>query len=86
MFHRPLRRPLVREGQGVRFSKHSLDRLAERGITAAEVQTVLESHEVSFADPKGNACYVRTIGERRIKVVVAADDPEFVITVIDLNA
>jgi hypothetical protein len=28
---------------------------------------------------------VRTINERRIKVVVSKDDPDFVVTVIDLD-
>lgn len=50
-----------------------------------EIEQVLSGHDVSFTDAKGNPCYVRGFGDRRIKVVVARDDPEFVITVIDLD-
>lgn len=60
--------------------------MSERNVTEDEVAAVLNEHDVSFADRKGNPCYVRQVGERRIKVVVAQDDPNFVITVIDLGA
>src|SRR3954454_9341116 len=70
----------------LRYSAHARQRMAERGITADEVSSTVEDHEVSFTDKKGNPCYVRTFHGRRIKVVVAADDADFVITVIDLDA
>ena len=57
----------------------------ERGIAPEQIEQVVRAHDVSFTDTKGNACYVRGFGDRRIKVVVARDDPEFVITVIDLD-
>lgn len=60
--------------------------MRERGVSRADVISVLTDHEVTFPDPKGNPCYVKEINGRRIKVVVAADDPEFVITVVDLDA
>jgi hypothetical protein len=70
----------------MRFSRHALARLAERGVTQDEVASVISGAEVTYADPKGNPCYVRQIGQRRIKVVLAAADENFVITVIDLDA
>jgi hypothetical protein len=70
----------------LRKSKHARERMAERGVTDDGVARVISDHEVSFTDKKGNPCFVRRIGGRRIKVVIAADDPEFVITVVDLDA
>jgi hypothetical protein len=70
----------------LRKSTHARQRMVERCVDDDEVARVVADHEVSFPDKKGNPCYVRRIGERRIKVVVAADDPEFVITVVDLDA
>jgi len=60
--------------------------MAERKITAAEVSAVLQNHEVRYTDKKGNHCYVRNVDGRGIRVVVAAADADFVITVIDLDA
>jgi hypothetical protein len=70
----------------VRYSRHARQRLSERHITEENVEEVVSHHEVSWRDPKDNLCYVRTIDGRRIKVVLAQADPEFVITVIDLDA
>lgn len=69
----------------MRPSRHAAARMAERNISLAEVSSVLDDPEVTFADPKGNPCYIREIRGRRIKVVVAADDENLVITVIDLD-
>jgi hypothetical protein len=69
-----------------RFSRHALQRLQDRGITREEVSSVLNGPEVTFSDQKGNPCRVREINGRRIKVVTSQTDPNFVITVIDLDA
>jgi Domain of unknown function (DUF4258) len=70
----------------VRPSTHALKRMAERGITVAEMTEVIDDPDVTFTDRKGNPCYIRLVGGRRIKVVLAADDTNFVVTVIDLDA
>jgi hypothetical protein len=70
----------------LRLSAHARQRMIERGITEEQITRVLADHDVSFTDRKGNPCYVRTLDGRRIKVVLAAQDPKFVITVIDLDA
>ena len=69
----------------LRPSVHASRRMSERGVTLDEICHVVENHDVSWPDKKGNPCFVREINGRRIKVVVAADDPEFVITVVDLD-
>jgi hypothetical protein len=70
----------------MRFSRHALERLEERDLSEAQVEAVVEHPDVTFTDPKGNPCYTREMDGRRIKVVIAADDPDFVITAIDLDA
>lgn len=60
--------------------------MAERGVTPQEAHDVVEGAEVTFPDKKGNPCYVRQLRGRRIKVVVAVNDDDFVITVVDLDA
>ena len=70
----------------MRASRHAAERMAERNISLAEVSSVLDHPEVTFTDPKGNPCYIREVSGRRLKVVVAADDKDFLITVIDLDA
>lgn len=67
----------------LRYSNHAKKRLAQRRVTSDEVETVLSDPHVTYTDPKGNPCYVRDVNGKSIRVVVAADDPEFVITVID---
>lgn len=69
----------------LRLSRHARKRAEERGIALEEIEQAVRDHDVSFSDAKGNPCYVRGFGERRVKVVIARDDPKFVITVIDLD-
>jgi hypothetical protein len=60
--------------------------MMERAISCQEVLEVVQNAEITFRDPKGNPCSVRTIDGRRIKVVLSKEDPSFVITVIDLDS
>lgn len=69
----------------MRWSRHACNRATERKITLAEATHVVENPDVTFADRKGNPCCVAEVAGRRIKVVVAADDPELIVTVIDLD-
>ncbi len=69
----------------LRLSVHASQRMTERDITLDDIRHVISDHEVSWNDKKGNPCFVRELNGRRIKVVVAADDREFIITVIDLD-
>ncbi len=48
-----------------RFSRHALARLAERNISLADVSSVIDDSDVTFADPKSNPCYIREINGRR---------------------
>jgi hypothetical protein len=42
-----------------------------RGITDAAVEYVLEHYHTSYTDRNGNQIFVGTVGDRRLKVVVA---------------
>ena len=66
----------------LRYSRHARQRQAERGISDAEVESVVDNPDVTFADKRA----IREIGGRRIKVVISSADPDCVITVIDLDA
>ena len=58
--------------------------MRERLITEAEVEACLENHDTEFTDKKGNPIFrVKLASGRGIKVVVAQDDPAFIITVAD---
>ena len=69
----------------MRWSKHARDRGAERRITLAQATEIVQHPDITFTDKGDNPCYIGQIDERRIKVVVAADDPGFIVTVIDLD-
>lgn len=69
-----------------RYSRHALERCAERGVTNAEVQECVRSASSLFKTKKGNNQYRAVVGGRRLKVVVAGDRDtaadKFVVTVI----
>jgi len=66
----------------MRLSRHARNEMRLYGIGVREVEVVLEAPLETSAEHRGN---LRLVGEgeegRRIVVVVAGDDPEFVITV-----
>jgi acylphosphatase len=66
----------------LRFSTHAKERMQERGISEEDVQGVVEFADVTYPDGKGNRSFVRDLGDATVRVVIAGDDPEFVITVI----
>ena len=68
----------------IRYSYHARIRMAERGIKEAEIAAAIADPEIRYTDHKGNHVLIRTLGGRRIKVVVAKDsDPPQVITTGD---
>lgn len=67
----------------LRYSNHARKRLTERKVTEEEAEAVVADPAVTYSDVKGNSCYMGEINGKSLRVVIAADDPEFVITVID---
>jgi hypothetical protein len=65
----------------VRFSHHAKNNLRLYGGTAVEVESVVKSRLKKGLDRRGNPMYLGFAGRRPVVVVVAGDDPNFVITV-----
>jgi len=66
------------------YSKHAKEQMRERSITEAEIEACLENADTQFADKKGNPIFrVKLPNGRGIKVIVAKDNPQFIITVAD---
>jgi len=67
----------------VRYTIHARERLVERDVTEADVELILANYHTMYHDRKGNPNYVGTVGERRVRIVVAAGvTPPLVITII----
>ena len=66
------------------YSKHAKYQMRERSITEAEVKACLEKHDTHYTDKKGNPIYRAELANGRgIKVIVAENNPQFIITVAD---
>jgi hypothetical protein len=65
----------------VRLSHHAKNNLRLYGGTAAEVESVVRARLKKGLDRRGNPMYVGFVGRRPAIVVVADDDPNYVITV-----
>jgi hypothetical protein len=65
----------------VRLSHHAKNNLRLYGGTAAEVESVVKSRLKKGLDRRGNPMYLGFVGRRPLVVVVAGDDPNFVIAV-----
>lgn len=66
------------------YGRHAKYQMRERAITKAEIEACLEAHDIRYTDKKGNPIYKAELETGRgIKVVVAQDDPHFIITVAD---
>ena len=68
----------------VEYSKHAKDQMEDRSITELEVKECLAGEYTRYTDKKGNPIYkARLRSGRGIKVIIAKDDSNFVITVAD---
>jgi len=75
---------VVSEGKCYRYSNHARYQMRRRSVTEAEVVECLARKEIQYTDKKGNPIYrVRLANGRGIKVCIAKDDDEFIITVAD---
>lgn len=66
----------------LRYSRHAEQRMRERRISKDIVEAVVDSPDVTYPDGGGNRCLVRDVDGRTVRVVLAGDDPDFVVTVI----
>jgi len=67
-----------------KFLDHARRQMARRNISEEEVEQVLDSPDISHPSKEpGRHVYVRTIGDRRIAVVVFDAERDRVITTFD---
>ena len=68
----------------LQYTHHAKIRMKQRSISTDEVEYCLRNFYTSYPDKGGNTIYVAyTQSKRRIKVVVAKDNSNIVITVGD---
>ena len=74
-------------GQRYSFKKHALAQRRLRKVERADVEKVLDNHDVSHLDIKGNSCLIGNLDDGRRMRVVAAMEPDgfAIITVIILR-
>jgi Domain of unknown function (DUF4258) len=65
----------------VRFSRHAKNRARELGISLVDVECVIETADRIDFDRKGLPRYTGYVGDLRVRVVVALDDPEVIVTI-----
>jgi hypothetical protein len=67
--------------QPLTYSRHSKNRMRWMGLTPGAVEQVLATPESTDQDADGRPRYTGTVRGQRVRVVVALDDPNFVVTV-----
>ena len=74
-------------GQRYRLKKHARDQMALRRVAGSDVEKVLDHHDVSHPDKKGNPCLVGSLDDgRRMRLVASKEGDDLaVITVIILR-
>ena len=74
-------------GQRYRLKRHARNQMKLRGVSRSDVEKVLDHHNVSHPDKKGNPCFIGDLDDgRRIRLVASAESEGLaVITVIILR-
>ncbi len=65
----------------MRFSHHAKNKLRWINGTTKEAEAVVERNFGKDFDPEGNPRYRGYVAGRRCRVVVALDEPDFIITI-----
>lgn len=65
----------------MRFSRHARNQMRRLGLSERDVDRVQAESEHRTQDPEGRMRYVGVVRGRRVRVVVAVDKPDFVVTV-----
>jgi hypothetical protein len=69
----------------MRLSRHAKNELRRLGATRQEVESVVRSPLGKDIEWRGNPRYLGVIAGRLVRVVVAQDDPDVVITVYEMR-
>jgi hypothetical protein len=71
-------------GKVYNYSKHAIYQMRRRSISKNEIIECIENYDTRFTDKKGNPVYrARLESGRGIKVVIAKDEPDFIVTTAD---
>jgi hypothetical protein len=65
----------------MKFTRHARNRLRQLGILVEQVEARVAHSKPVDADPEGRPRYIIHVEGRRLRVVIAADDPELIVTV-----
>jgi hypothetical protein len=65
----------------MRLSRHAKNKARWTGLTLPEVEGIVSAPERTNVDASGNPRYYAHVRDRLYRVVVAQDDPSYVITI-----
>ncbi len=65
----------------MRFSRHAKNKARWSGLALAEVERIVAAPERADVDAKGNPRYYAHVRGQLYRVVIAQDDPTYVITI-----
>jgi hypothetical protein len=65
----------------VRLSRHAKNELRSLGATLADVERLVADPEQEDRDPEGRPRYVGHVQGVRVRVVVALDEPDLIVTI-----
>jgi hypothetical protein len=65
----------------VRFSRHAKNKAREMGASVADAEHLIVHPVYRDTDPQGRPRYTGLIRGLRVRVVVALDDPDLIVTI-----
>lgn len=64
------------------FTKHVLEKLAERRIGKELVESCVENPDFIFPEEEGKKAYLKDIGKNYLKTIVAEEEAELVVVTV----
>jgi hypothetical protein len=65
----------------MRFSRHAKNKARDLGVSVGDAERVIEAAVRIDFDKDGLPRYTGYVGDLRVRVVVALDDPELIVTI-----
>jgi hypothetical protein len=65
----------------MRFSRHARNAMRLYRVGPTDVDAILANPVETGQDGRGNRVVIGYFGQRRVRIVIAANEPDFVITV-----
>lgn len=64
------------------FTKHALEKLAERQIEKKLVESCVENPDFIFPEEEGKKAYLKVMGKNYLKVIVAENENELIVVTV----